>query len=136
MVTKDERAQLYVEFLEEQGFRPQIDEAGDVAFRFEGGYYVITIDPDDDEFFQLLFPSFFTLRGDEDRRRAAPAAVVAAARTKVVKVYAAGDRVHAAAEAFCSPPESVRPVLLRMLGAIQAAVHQFHEAMRVPSVLQ
>ncbi|MCL6595365.1 MAG: hypothetical protein K6V73_04045, partial [Firmicutes bacterium] len=59
-MTRAQRAQGYLEFLAEEGYRPRLDADGDVVFKVEGGAYYILLD-EDEEFFRLIYPNFWPL---------------------------------------------------------------------------
>ncbi len=80
-----------------------IDEDGDVAFKCEGRTHVILIDPDDDTFFNLALPCFWSIESEQERAKVAQVAQFATAQTKVAKVYPTKDNTIAAVEMFCSP---------------------------------
>ncbi|HOU24785.1 MAG TPA: hypothetical protein PKW05_13440 [Anaerolineae bacterium] len=126
---KAERAQMYVSYLREDGYALEIDEDGDVMFKFEGGSYFILIDEDDDMFFQIMFPSFWPIESEEEGARVEKAAQLATRITKVAKVYRQRDNVNASVELLCVPPEAFKAVFRRALGSIQAGVSNFRAAM-------
>ncbi|HSV72800.1 MAG TPA: hypothetical protein VLH79_03480 [Chthonomonadales bacterium] len=125
-MTKAERAEMYREYLASEGFPVNIDRDGVVAFKFEGGNYVILID-EDETYFRLVYPGFWSIDSEEERLRVSLAALHATAQVKVAKVYPRNDDTHAAIESFCSPPEAFKPVFKRSLRALGAAVQCFRE---------
>ena len=129
-MTRQERLDLYREFLDQEGFRPSIDGDGDLVFKIEGKTYFVFADPNDAPFFRLVFPSFWSIENEDERAKAYVAAHDATAQTKVAKVFVVEDDTWASLELFCDPPETVRPVLLRGLSAVQSAVDTFAQIMR------
>ncbi|MEO0086301.1 MAG: hypothetical protein ABIK37_06700 [candidate division WOR-3 bacterium] len=127
---KEERQRLYKTYLEEQGYKPEIDKDGDVMFRREGRVYFIFVSEKDDEYFQLVFPNFWKIESEEERRRVEQAAIAATAGTKVAKVYPVRDNVWATIEMFCKPPDTFKPVFERAMSALNAGVATFVEEMR------
>lgn len=127
---KEERQRLYKSYLEEQGYKPEIDKDGDVMFRREGRVYFIFVSEKDDEYFQLVFPNFWKIESEEERLKVEKAAIAATAGTKVAKVYPVCDNVWATIEMFCRPPEVFKPVFERAMSALNAGVATFVEEMR------
>lgn len=121
---------MYRQFLAEEGYVPQIDDDGDVLFKFEGANYFIAVDEDDDQFFRVVLPNFWPIESEEERELVAAAALLATMNVKATKVFPVGDDTWASIEMFCSPPEAFKPVFLRCLRAIQAAVSNFRDAMQ------
>lgn len=125
-----ELAQRYAAYLDAEGFRPTIDEVGDVQFKFEGKTYVIDVDADDEAFFRVFVPCILHMDGDKERALALAAAGCATARTKVAKIILVDDYVWASLETFVPSMDALRAVFLRHLRALQAAMHHFAECLR------
>ncbi len=128
-MTKQERAEMYRKYLTEEGYAPKIDDDGDVTFKYEGRYYFIAVDQNDEEFFQLVFPNFWPIESDAERDKVAKVALQATAKTKVAKVFPVHDNTWALIEMFCSPPEVFKAVFRRSLSALQASVEHFRQGM-------
>lgn len=127
---KAERAQMYLSYLREEGYAPQIDQDGDVMFKFEGGKYYILIDAADEMYFRVIYPGFWPIQSEEERERVIRAAMEATASTKVAKVFPVGNDVWADAELLCQPPETFKLVIWRCIRSIRAAVARFLEGMK------
>ena len=125
-------AEFYRDYLNEEGYRPSIDEDGDVAFKFEGGNYFISIYEDDEEYFQLVYPFFWEIENDEERERAIAACIETTRGQKSVKVFMVKDNndVSAATEAFFAAKEDVKRIFPRYLHSIQSGIAAFREIMR------
>jgi len=129
-MNKAERVRAFSDYLKKEGFVPTIDQEGDIQFKVEGRIYFVVFDEDDEEFFRILFPGFWKIESEEERLRVEAAALKATIKTKVAKVYPVQDNTWASVELFCGTPEHAQDVFIRSLGALQAAVHIFAEAMR------
>lgn len=125
-----ERTQMYSEFLRKEGYAPQLDSDGDILFKMEGRTYLIIVDRDDEEFFRIVFPNFWSIENEKERRQVHEAALHATAQTKVAKVFPVRDDVWASVELFCSPPDSFKPVFRRSMSALAAAIATFVSKMR------
>lgn len=123
------RASQYVDVLADEGFRPAIDEDGDVEFRYEGGFYGILIDPRDEAYVRVVFPNFWPIESRDEGERVTRACVYATGKTKVAKVYTVRENVWAAIEIFCPDVDAFRAVFPRCMGALRASVHNFREYM-------
>lgn len=122
-------AEAYAEFLQGEGFRPVLDEAGDLVFKCEGRYYCVTIDESDPLYFRLVFPDFYLVGSDPELHWARIAAAEVTAEFKVVKVYPQGDAIQAAAELFLAREGEFRLVFERCLHSLQGAARRFGELM-------
>jgi len=131
-MSKKERARVYMDFLAEEGYRPYMDEDGDVVFKSEGLTYVIITEEEDEEFVSLVLPNFWSIDSEKELARALKAANEVNRSIKAVKVYVRkdGKNTIAAVEMFVKTPESFNLVFERSLRALKGAVARFAELMR------
>jgi hypothetical protein len=124
--------EFYKDFLSEEGFRPSIDEDGDVIFKFEGGTYWIRVDENDRDFFQVQYFFGYEIESQEEFHRATAACMDITRQTKVVKIMALEKHSSflASAEAFYASPEDVKKVFPRILSCIQGGINSFLKAMK------
>ena len=125
-----EKTQMYIDFLKGEGYGPTLDKDGDVQFKYEGKSYYIDVN-DDDRYFRLVFPAFWSIDSEEELARVLIACDHATNATKVVKVATIGKHkdVSAGAEIFLSEPGDFKAVFQRCLNAIQGAVRYYKEKM-------
>lgn len=128
-MTREELALTYHDYLSSEGYHPEIDSDGDVTFKYEGGFYVV-ICSDDDEYFRIVYPNFWSVENERERIMADRACIKATAETKVAKVFTVNDSIWASIEMFCSSPEHAKQVFPRCLRALRASVRTFVEAMQ------
>jgi len=124
------RHDLYMEFLAEEGFRPKLDEDGDITFRFEGKTFLIFRSHGDELLFRLGALWIWPIENEEERQRVLLAANDATAQLKVAKVYPMNDDVWVTVELLFEQPEQVRGVFPRALALCQAGVEHFNRKMR------
>ncbi len=128
MTVKD-RTALYLDYLRKEGFNAEMDADGDVKFKYEGKTYYFILDKEDEEFFRLVFPNFWSLDGPAERAKAEKAAFVATSATKVAKVLLVGDNVWAMIEMFVSDPAYPTTIFPRSMSALRYSVSTFVEEM-------
>lgn len=118
--------------IEREGLFPEIDDDGDLTLRYEGGSYIVFVDPDDEPYIRILFPNFWSVDAADERRRAYRAASRASRRSKGAKVWLREDEhsVCASMEGFLPGPEFFEYVFSRMMSALQYAAGQFRDEMR------
>ena len=119
-----------MDFVAEQGYRPEIDKDGDIHFKYEGGDYFLCLDEKDTTYYRLLFPGFWPIESENERQKAVLACVHATAQTKVAKVYIVNSNVSASVEMFYDPMSDVKRVFPRTLSALKHSVATFAEEMR------
>ena len=130
VMTKNEKSRMYEEFLREEGYLPKVEESGSVLFKKEGSTYVMELNDDDEVYFRILFPSFWSIDDEAERIRATAACMEVTAKVKVAKVFVHEDSVWAAIEVFFAEPAQFKPVFNRMMNALNAGVKAFCKQMR------
>ncbi|AWI08499.1 T3SS (YopN, CesT) and YbjN peptide-binding chaperone 1 [Ereboglobus luteus] len=128
--TREELQKLYMDALEQQGYRPELDQDGDVRFRHEGNSYFIEVREDDPMFFRVVMPNFWDIESPKERARIIEAANITCSDIKVAKVFIVRNDTWCAVELFLPEQELFAPILQRCLIAIRAAVNTFTEHMR------
>lgn len=124
-MTPQERKALCLEFLKGKGFEASLDEDGDIKFLYEDHEFFLDLDEEDELFFHLIYPAFWSVENDDEWAEVCDAALQATASTKVAKIIVVDDQVHAAAEMFCPTHEVFEAIFDRAFGAIHAAVNLF-----------
>jgi hypothetical protein len=89
------------------------------------GHFVIECDPNDEVFYRVIFPRFWSVDNEEERKRVIEAAAKATAKTKSAKVFIVDDSTWISVELFAARPEHFRNVVLRCMRAIQSARQTF-----------
>lgn len=126
------KAEMYYEFLKEEGYVPHYDNDGDIIFKAEGLSYLLFAAEDDPAYFRLALPFFWEIESPAERQRVLAAATTVNAEVKVVKLYVVEDHVWASVEMLIDPPESFRPIFTRSLRVLRHGVQRFSEIMNTP----
>jgi hypothetical protein len=127
---KEQFQNFYVEYLAEEGYRPEIDSDGDVRFKREGKGYFILVREDDPEFFCLVLPNIWPIESEAERAQVLAAADYSNARSKVSKVHTVDDDVWVTIELFVAKPEDFKGVFRRAIGALDNGAMNFVRKMR------
>jgi hypothetical protein len=130
---RKELQRLYVNALTIEGYRPELDDDGDVRFRHEGSSYFIEVREDDPMFFRVVMPNFWDIESPGERTRIIEAANATCADIKTAKVFLVRNDTWCAVELFLPDQEHFGSVLQRCLLAIRTAVNTFSEHMRKTS---
>jgi hypothetical protein len=123
-MNKSELQAMYVNFLREEGYRPEVDKDGDIVFKYEGGTYIVFVD------FRIVYPNFYHIGDEVERQKVLRAADYATGSTKVGKVFTVRDRVWGSVELLFSSKEEFRGVFGRAMRILRTAVMSFVEKMR------
>lgn len=129
-MTKSELQQMYQDYLQSEGFRPEIDQDGDITFKYEGKEYYIIVDEDDLEYFTIMSFEVWKIDSPEELLKAQAACVFATRRTKVAKSFITDDKVRFKIELFVAKPEDFKGVFIRSLGALDTVRENFVTTMR------
>lgn len=119
------------EYLSEEGYRPQLDEDGDISFKSEGKYYIIQGYQNDAEFIRLIAPNLWEIDDPATLEQAYIQANKVTCDIKSAKVFVNRDEtnVWASIELFMPDSEVFIAVFPRCLSALDGAVSKFHQAM-------
>jgi hypothetical protein len=128
--TKSTLQKMYMSYLVDEGYKPEIDPDGDIRFKSEGRTCYITIDEKDTLYFRLLMPRIWTIDNEVERRKVLVAADQATFSCKVAKVYTLKDSVSVSVELFVAKPEDFKGIFKRSLAALGYGYSQFVAKMR------
>lgn len=120
----------WLDFLASEGFRPEVDEDGDVRFRHEGRTLFLFRDPKDPEYFRISLPGAWECEGPEEEARALAAANAVNRDLKVVKCVLVDGVVWISVEQLLDPPDTFRAVFARLLDLVGSAAWQIRGRMR------
>jgi hypothetical protein len=130
--TKAELQRRYTVYLTEEGYRPWVDESGNVLFKCEGRAYVIEVCPDDPTYFRLILPAIWQITSEAERHRALAVADSVTMTVKGAKVFIVGDYVWVSVELFLNVPTDFEGVFPRAIGTASGSAAMFSGAMRQP----
>ena len=129
-VTFDLQA-FQLEFLRDEGFRPVVDEDGDIVFKAEGRPYVLFNTNDDPELFRLGAVNIWPISDPDEEMVALRAASEISARFKVAKAFVTpGPSVFVTVEFLSGDPTAFTQVFGRALSILQSAVSEFRSDMQ------
>lgn len=128
--TRAQLQDIYSQALAAEGFKPELNNAGNVRFRREGRTYVVYPDERDPLFLRVAIAFTAEDKSVLGRSRRLEGINAATGDTKVVKAYldADGDPTFAA-ELFVVVPGDFKFMLARVLRAIDSAYDKYNAAM-------
>jgi hypothetical protein len=115
----------YMDFLKKEGFAPQIDEDGDILFKFEGYSYYIQVNDDDEQFFRIMLTNIWPITSPEEMNNVLIAADYSNSTSKTAKIFVVRNDVWISAELLIENPDSYEKVFLRALRLIQVGRNNF-----------
>jgi tetratricopeptide (TPR) repeat protein len=130
IMSMKERQQFFVDYLKEEGYVPKIDESGDIEFKFEGDYYWIELEEDDEDYFRLYTAGDWGCKNDEEKIKLLKAASEASAQIKFVKVFVRGDdTVFTSVEVILNNRDDFKTNFERWLSVLQGGLDALRESM-------
>ncbi|MFN3267530.1 MAG: YbjN domain-containing protein [Deinococcales bacterium] len=120
----------YINWLTEQGYRPEIDKDGDVTFKHERIHFVLFSNEKDEAFFRLMVPFFWELESEEETERASKVIMKLNSDYKAAKFYIVQVGVCVVIESFYAKYDDVFPVLGRQIDLLASAMREFCQTMR------
>lgn len=114
-MSKDE---LVKEFLASEGFRFNVDQDGDIHFKFEGVDMYFTADKDDQGFFRLIMPGIYKI--ENNRVKVLEAINTVTREMKVLKAFLADDYLWLAVEIFIDSTPELEDFFPRCIGLLKA----------------
>ncbi len=124
--TKQQLQETYSGYLAQEGFRPELTQAGNVRFRREGKIYVIYVDERDPTFFRLQLLFSPDDKSAAMRAKRVEGANAATGDTKVIKSYIDGDGdIVFAAEMFLIVPGDFKTTIARLFRAMDSAYEKY-----------
>ncbi len=127
--TKEQLQQLYMDYLTAEGYRPEIDQDGDVKFKREGKTLFILVTANDPEFFQVILPNIWPIEDENERMKVLAAADYSNATSKASKVFINSSNVWVAIEMFVASPGDFKGVFNRALASLDNGASKFAEKM-------
>ena len=121
--------EMVMNFLKEQGFCPQVDEKGSIIFKYQMSTFIFMNNDDDEEFFQLAFPSIFDVT-EENRELVLETANKINCRLKVAKVNVPNDDVWVLFEVILDQSPEVGSIIERGLNILMHTRQAFYEALQ------
>ena len=120
-------AAAVLDFLTEEGFRPRLDEDGDVYFKYQGMTYVVITRGNEPTVLQILLPYFWPLEDTGARLRAMEAAMDAHKQVRIGRIIVWDDNVSATVNAYLPDEDSFKAVLLQSVDGLAYLAQYFRE---------
>lgn len=127
---KKDLQKMYMDYLEEEGYKPEIDSDGDVQFKAEGKTYFINVVEDDPTYFRVVLANIWPIESEEERHQVLIAMDYSNAKAKVTKSYMVKDNVWVGIEIFLPRPEDFSAVFPRCMSALNHGTAHYVTRMR------
>jgi len=126
----DKLRAMYVKFLDEKGWEPEVDKDGDVVFKTDDKTYFIDVHEKDPEFFMIALPNIWPIESATERTQVMKAADHANSTTMAAKVYTKGNNVWVTAETFVADPRDFEGIFGRCFSSLKTSTDQFISKMK------
>ena len=120
--------QLLLDFLQEEGYRPQVDpDDGEITFKSEGLTYSYFPDENDDQYFRLMLPAIYDVNED-NKYEVLEAIDKTNYDIKVIKLYIVHNRsVWAALEILMDTTPEMGDIVPRAIALLRHARLEFYK---------
>lgn len=128
-------ARTVFKYLDARDYSPEFDPDGDVVFKRDNNTYIVIFDRNDDEFFRIIYPNFWSLDSEAEWRSTFLPAHKVNYSNKVAKIivpekYVPDSKsvfhsVFVTVETFNSDPYEFARSIPRSLEALDAAALKF-----------
>jgi hypothetical protein len=122
-------------FLEDEGFKVEIDSDGDLVFRAAGLNYLLCFDQRDLQYARLMLPGVWEIEDGSGRARALAAADFVNRRCKLVKAHSVRNDLYLCVQLLTEPISCWKNVLLRCVRALGEARYMLVQAIQFPQVV-
>lgn len=130
--SKEYLQSMYLNYLKEQGYRPNIDNDGDVSFKAEGISYYIGVDEEDTEYFKISYATkLSSLLGGNKKKQLLMKFLLLNSLNEVnsgiknIKIYLIKKAVILKCGSVVNRPEDFSAIFPRMLKMLKYAVKEF-----------
>ena len=121
---------LMVEYLRNEGYRPDVKEFG-ATFRAEGSSFVYFRNEGDNEFMQLCLPGIYEIENENERLQVLKAMDKANSIAKVVKCASVDDSVWVFFEILLDGSPELEDIVPRALAMLKNGQNEFYNAMNL-----
>lgn len=122
-------------YLQQEGYKAEVDNEGDIVFRCEGLAYLLCLDPHDVQWGRLMVPFVWEFEPATEGQDVMTAIDYVNRRSKLVKAYTTHRRVHLCVQVLLDPPECWTAVVIRCIRALAEARSLLVNAIRVPELV-
>ena len=123
------KTQLYMDYLREEGYRPELDKDGDVVFKHERVTFIIFANEDDEQYFKMMIPYFWELESAEETDRAVRVMMRLNREYKAAKFCETGEDVSLFVECFYETADGFKTVFARYVDLLSSALREFRQLM-------
>ena len=118
---------FYLDVIREEGYKGEVDNDGDIHFKFEGMSYFIMVREDDETYYSILFPRFWNLESQDEKMKALIVCNSLNSQYKCGKLFAVGEleSVSASIQLFLNDINDFKKFFSRILGILKGMVDEF-----------
>ncbi|MGL4411245.1 MAG: T3SS (YopN, CesT) and YbjN peptide-binding chaperone 1 [Phocaeicola sp.] len=117
-------------YLLDEGYRPAIDEDGDVAFKVEGVSMYFSLSEDDPGFVRLILPNFWRVDDLQEYERSLRVANKLNSTYKAGKIFIHNNYLISTVELFVYSTDKIEEILVRIISILRRMTYEFAELMQ------
>lgn len=112
-------SELVKDWLSNEGYKYEVDEDGDIRFKYQGRSFFCTSDQRDERYFRIIMPNIYTV--ENNRTKVLEAVNTVSRDMKVVKAYLVEDHLWLSIEMFVDSSPEVEDFMDRCLNILCAS---------------
>lgn len=117
-------------YLLEEGYRPNRDEDGDIAFKVEGVSMYFSIADDDPGFVRLILPNFWKVEDLQEYERCLRVSNKLNSTYKAGKIFVHNNYLISTVEIFLYSDNNLSEIMLRIISILRRMAYEFAEMMQ------
>ena len=118
--------ELVKDWLLNEGYKFEVDEDGDIRFKYQGKAFYCTGDSNDEQFFRIIMPGIYQL--EDNRVKVLEAINTVCREMKVLKAFLVDDKLWLSIEMFVDSSPEVDDFIERCLNILTAGFERIaHE---------
>ena len=119
-------SELVKEWLSNEGYKYEVDEDGDIRFKYQGKTLFCSADKNDEQFFRVFMPCVYEL--ENNRGKVLEAINTVSRDIKVMKAFLVEDNLWLSIEMFVDSSPEVDDFMERCLSILSAGLERIaHE---------
>lgn len=124
-ITKVSLQNMYMKYLNQGGYSPEIDSDGDVRFNRNDHTFFISVSENDPQFLRIVLPNIWSIDSEEEAARALMAADYTNRKIKVAKVFTIRKHIWVSLETFIAKPQDFSAVFKRAIEVLEGGAMNF-----------
>jgi copper chaperone CopZ len=128
---KKELQDFYLDYLKEEGYKASLDDDEDIVFKYEGHKYWLSVDEEDEKYFEIGYGCEWEFESDEEKIKSLKVSSSVNSEYKLGKIWVNIDEgiVQVELNLLLAKQDDFKIFFLRCLDTVQYMMADFAEKM-------